>query len=109
DSLDVVTDPLSTVDAGGKFPKTEADVVLMTDPKYENRDDVLKSEKFDLVKSTRNEQVFELNSSGEFELSEVMIQRRMKNSFFILDQGYSRVVYVGLGSKEASVKEFENL
>lgn len=109
DNLDIVTDPLSSKDASGKFPKTESDVVLITDPKYGNRDDVLKGEKFDLVKSSRFDSIFELNSPGEFELSEVMIQRKMKSSYYILDHGYSRVVYVGLGAKDVSVKDFENL
>jgi L-ascorbate metabolism protein UlaG (beta-lactamase superfamily) len=109
DDLTVVTDPTSVEDAGLKFPKTEANVVLFTDPKLESQDEILSTQKFEKVVAPEGKELFELSGPGELELSEVLIQRPLKHNYFILDHGYTRVVFVGLGSKDLDPKEFEDL
>jgi L-ascorbate metabolism protein UlaG (beta-lactamase superfamily) len=109
DELSVITDPTSVEAAGLKFPKSEANVVLFTDPKLEDQDNILQGAKFDKVAAPEGKELFELSGPGELEMSEVLIQRPLRHNYFILDHGYTRVVFVGLGSKDLDPKEFENL
>lgn len=109
DDLAIVTDPISVEQVGLKFPKTEANVVLFTDPKLESQDNILAAQKFEKVVAPEEKELFELSGPGELELAEVLIQRPLGHNYFILDHGYTRVVFVGLGSKELDPKEFKDL
>ena len=109
DTLDIVTDPIAVENAGLKFPKMEADLVLFTEPEVENHEIPLAESKVEKVVAPEGGEIFELSSAGEFEISEVLIQRPIKHNYFILDHGYTRVVYVGLGAKDLDPSEFENL
>jgi L-ascorbate metabolism protein UlaG (beta-lactamase superfamily) len=109
DEISVVTDPTSVEAAGLKFPKTEANIALFTDPKLMSHDSVLQEEKFEKVVAPEGKELFELSGPGELEMSEVLIQRPLNHNYFIIDYGYTRVVFVGLGSKDLDPKEFEDL
>ncbi len=109
DNLTVITDPLALEQFGGKFPKSEADVVIRADPKTIDKDNVLSKEKFEKITSGNRETVMEINGNGEFEISEVMIQRHINMPFYTIDYGNLRIVYIGLGSKDIDPKIFEDL
>jgi hypothetical protein len=101
DHVDVLTDPLSLVDVGLKFPKTKADVILHTDARG-----IVDEKK---VVPTKKEEVLNITNPGEFELGGLMVRRDIGSVTYILDEDLLRVVYVGHISKNAKVEDFKNL
>lgn len=107
DTITVVTDPLASTEFGLKFPKSSGDVAVFTQKKYEGVENVLSG--FDKLVPQRRESIFEITTSGEFEIGQMMIQRPINTSLYMFDQGYSRAVYVGLDSKEMKKEIFKDL
>lgn len=108
DRLNVLTDPLSVSEAGLKFPKSKADVVLYSDPKLHGAKDVIKKEKLNIENDTERKMI-EISSPGEYELGGVMVRRDINTGFYILDEGYLRIVYAGYLGKDTKVDIFKNL
>lgn len=108
DKLNILTDPTSVTEAGLKFPKSKADVVLYSDPKYYGVKDIIKKEKLNIDNDTERKMI-EISSPGEYELGGVMVRRDINTGFYILDEGYLRIVYAGYLNKEAKVDIFKNL
>jgi hypothetical protein len=107
DTVTLVTDPLAHEEFGIKFPKTEGDVAVFSQKKYEGKESILKG--FDkLVPKSRSE-IFEVNGEGEYEVAQMLIQRPHNAPYYIFDSGYSRIVYLGLESKNADVNMFKDL
>ncbi|MBI2356587.1 MBL fold metallo-hydrolase [Candidatus Dojkabacteria bacterium] len=98
DNLVALTDPGVAKENGVKGIPTEADVVINTSEgsKYE-------------VRPLNRSSVFEINSPGEYEISEFMIQRPIGTPFYIMDHSLIRVVYIGLGSKNINIKDLRDL
>lgn len=107
DLVTLVTDPLCGQDYGVKFPKTEADVAIFSQKKLEGKEGLLNGfEK--LVPKSRNN-IFEVNGAGEYEISQVLVQRPINSPYYMIDSDDCRVVYLGLDSKVIDRKEFEDL
>lgn len=107
DIVTLVTDPMAHETFGLKFPKTEADIVAVTEKKYENKLDTLKG--FDKLVGKNREEIFEVTGAGEYEVSQLLIQRPINSQIYMFDSGYSRIVYLGLNSKEVSIESFKDL
>ncbi|HNZ70454.1 MAG TPA: MBL fold metallo-hydrolase [Candidatus Dojkabacteria bacterium] len=103
-----VTDPQSLQVTGRKAPKVEADVVLVSDTKYLGVSDYATQANLTLESSNR-EKVFEIVNFGEYEIGGIMIRRSQRNGFYILDQGYVRIVYAGYISPNFEVDKAKNL
>ena len=99
--VDVITDPQSLSTVGLKLPKSKADTVLYTD----SSKDVDK----DKIVPSKKEEILHIKTPGEFESGGLMIRRSLDSSFYILDEDFLRVVYVGNISKDVRVEEFKNL
>ncbi len=94
DNIEVLTDPLSYESAVKKLPKTEADVIITSAPKYYGDKNLLK--KVDgTIEPKNKEEVFDIASPGDYEIGEVIIRRPINTDFYILDQGDARIVYMG--------------
>lgn len=107
DLISVITDPLTGLEFDTKFPKTEADVVIFSQKKYEGKDNILNG--FDkLVVKNRNE-IFEISGAGEFEISQVLIQRPINAPYYMIDSDDCRIVYLGFDSKVTDLKAYEDL
>ncbi len=100
-NIDVVTDPLSLTEVGLKFPKSKADVVLYTDG-----NELVDEKK---IVPSKKENVLHIQTPGEFELGGLMIRRSLNSSFYMLDEEFLRIVYVGNISKDVKAEEFKNL
>ncbi len=107
DTVTVVTDPLAFSEFNVKFPKTEGDVAVFTQDKYIGKEDILKD--FDKLVGKNREQIFEIAVAGEFEIGQILIQRPVNAPFVILASGNSRIVLLGLDSKDADVNQFKDL
>ena len=101
DNIDVLTDPLSLSDVGLKLPKSKADVVLYTDEK-----DIADEKK---VVPSKKDVVLHIQTPGEFELGGLMVRRALNSPYYVLDEEFLRIVYVGKISKDIRVEEFKNL
>lgn len=99
-NLTIITDPTALLDTGLKLPKTPADVVLFSKEEYVGNGGVLKKAKVDKVVVDNREEIMEIVNSGEYEISEVLIQRPMDHSYYIIDHGFIRIVYLGLDSSD---------
>jgi hypothetical protein len=98
----LLTDPFNLlVDVGLKLPKSKADIVLYTD----SSKDVDESK----IVPSKKENLLHIQTAGEFESGGLMIRRSLDSSFYILDEDFLRVVYVGHISKDVKVEEFKNL
>ncbi len=105
DNVDVVTDPFSLDDVGLKFPKTKADVVLYTDDANQEDIKMLDSK----LSASKKEDLIHIHTPGEYELGGLMVRRDLHTNFYILDEDYLRVLYIGCLSKDAKVDDFKNL
>ncbi|MCC7290180.1 MBL fold metallo-hydrolase [bacterium] len=107
DDVTVATDPLASVDFGTKFPKTEVDLAVFSQKKLGGKANLLKG--FEKLVPKKKSEIFEVNGAGEFEISQLLIQRPIGTPYYIFDSGYSRIVYVGLDSKGSDLKVFKDL
>jgi L-ascorbate metabolism protein UlaG (beta-lactamase superfamily) len=110
DTLNVVTDPQSIEQVGLKFPKTEADVVVVSDEKYLGKVNVVSemglSDKIVPAKKTKT---FEIVNFGEYEIGEVMFRRPTNKNFFLIDQDYIRIMYMGYIGADFNIDSVKNL
>lgn len=97
DNITILTDPIALKESGLSFTKNSADVVLYTDKKYLESENILAEEDVTnkIVPGTRGK-IIEISSPGEFEVGGVMIRREVDYPFFMVDEGALRVVYMGL-------------
>jgi L-ascorbate metabolism protein UlaG (beta-lactamase superfamily) len=107
DTVTLVTDPLAYEYFGIKFPKNEADVIAVTQKKYSNKQNILKG--FDKLVGKNRDVIYEVNGAGEYEISQMLIQRPMNSQLYMFDSGYSRIVYLGLDSKDVDIEVFKDL
>ncbi|MFA5623236.1 MAG: MBL fold metallo-hydrolase [Candidatus Dojkabacteria bacterium] len=108
--ITVLTDPLALKDSGLGLPKSSADVVLFTDSKFKEKENII--EEYDLIKKVtpdHRESIFEISSPGEFEIGGVMIRRDIDDSFYIIDETKLRVVYMGLLDNSFDINSTKNL
>jgi L-ascorbate metabolism protein UlaG (beta-lactamase superfamily) len=106
DNLTVVTDPLALSEYGLKLNKLEADIALFTQQGLENGGTLLKDTK---VVPDKREKTMEITTPGEFEMAEVVIQRPLGKSYYMIDYGYTRCVYLGFGSNDIDPNEFNDV
>lgn len=107
DTVTVVTDPVAHEEFGLKFPKTEADIAVFSQKKLLGKANVLKG--FEKLVPKSKDKIFEINGAGEYEISQLLIQRPIGTPYYMMDSGYSRVVYIGLESKDFDVNLFKDL
>lgn len=107
DTVTIVTDPLAFELFGLKFPKTQADIAVFSQKKYEGKSNILDG--FEKLVAGSRGSIFEINTSGEYEIAQMLIQRPINAPYYMFDSGYSRVVYIGLDSKDADISTFEDL
>lgn len=103
-----VTDPQSLQIGDKKTPKIDADVVLVSDTKYLGESNFAKNNNL-TIEPVNREKVFEIVNFGEYEIGGIMIRRSQRNGFYILDQGYVRIVYAGYISPNFEVDKAKNL
>ncbi len=101
DGVDVITDPQSLSDVGLKLPKSKADIVLYTDLKA----DVGENK----VVPSKKTEILHIKTAGEFESGGLMVRRNLNSPYYLLDEAFLRIVYVGHISKDVKVEEFKNL
>lgn len=108
--ISIITDPVAHRDSGLSFTKNSADVVLFTDEKYLETENILKKEDIDkkIVPGERGS-IIEISSPGEFEVGGVMIRRDLDDTFFMIDESALRVVYMGLLGKDFDVEKTKDL
>jgi hypothetical protein len=105
DNVDVLTDPFSLDEVGLKLPKTKADVVLHTDfVTDEQLSDVEQK-----ITPASKEDVLHIRTPGEYELGGLMVRRNIKDNFYILDEDFLRVLYVGSLPKDTKSDVFKDL
>lgn len=107
DTVTIVTDPFAFELFGLKFPKTQTDIAVFSQKKYEGKNNIL--EGFDKLVAGSRGNIFEINASGEYEIAQMLIQRPINAPYYMFDSGYSRIVYIGLDSKESDISAFEDL
>lgn len=100
DNISLVTDPHFPQTLGIKVGSLEADVVLYSDEK--NKRDAN-------ITPKNREKLFEINGAGEYEIADLLVQRPIGMPYYIIDYGYTRIVYVGLDSKNADKSMFTDL
>lgn len=106
DNLTVATDPLALIDYGLKLNKLEADVALFTQDKLQGKNNVLKGTK---VEPVNREGIMEITTPGEYEIAEVIIRRPVGKSYYMIDYGPTRAVYIGVGTADIDPKEFDDV
>ena len=110
DNITLVTDPVALKDSGLALSKTKTDIVLFTDPKLEQEEDILVSKGIDnKIVSDKRSNILELKSPGEFEIGGLMIRRDIGNTFFSIDESTLRVVYLGLADNDFNVDSTKDL
>jgi hypothetical protein len=110
DGLSLITDPQSILESGLKISKTEVDVIIASDEKYLGKQGVLSkmelSEK--IVPASRSE-IFEIVNYGEYEIGGVMFRRPTNRNFFLMDQDYIRLMYLGYIGNDFNADMVKNL
>jgi L-ascorbate metabolism protein UlaG (beta-lactamase superfamily) len=105
DKATIVTDPLFSKEIGLKVGKIEADIAIISDKKNLGKLNIVG----DTVTAVKRKDVLEVTGSGEFESCEFLIQRPISMPYYIIDSGYTRIVYVGLESKNITKEMFSDL
>lgn len=105
DKIVVVTDPVYPSEIGMRVKGVSADVAIFSQLKNAGKPNLSKG----VVTPVNREKVFEVSGAGEYEIAELLIQRPIGMPYYILDYGYTRIVYVGLESKKCDVEMFKDL
>ncbi|MCK9369009.1 MBL fold metallo-hydrolase [Candidatus Dojkabacteria bacterium] len=105
DKSTIVTDPLFPKEIGLKIGKVEAEIAIISDKKHLGKLNIVG----DTVTATKREGVLEITGCGEFESAEFLIQRPMGMPYYVIDSGYTRIVYVGLESKSITKEMVSDL
>ncbi len=108
-NISAITDPLLLSNSGVSFPKTSADIAVITNYDKEIKENILKDTKLDgKVVPEHREKVMEISTAGEFEIGGLMIRRDIDSDVYIIDENNLRVVYLGGTGKNfdpASIKD----
>jgi len=109
DKISVLTDPISLLEAGLTLPSVDCDVCIFSDENLLGKENVLKSAKLDKkVASSKRDDMYEIVNYGEFAIGDLFVRRPLKGGFYLIDEGYLRIVYMGLLSPDfdpATVKD----
>ncbi len=95
-NISAMTDPLLLSESGVSFPKTNADIITITNYEKDIKESILKDTKLDgKVVPEHREKIIEISSAGEFEIGGLMIRRDIDSDVYIIDENNLRVVYLG--------------
>ena len=110
DNLNLITDPQSLAQAGLKLPKTEADVIAVTDDSYLGKENAIEMMGLtDKIVPTKRSEIFEIVNFGEYEIGEVMFRRPTNKNFFLMDEDYIRIMYLGFIGNDFNPDSVKNL
>jgi len=98
DSVDLITDPELSQKNGVKLKGVGADIVVSTD----NTDTTT-------IEGKNRKDAFVISKSGEYEVSGLLIQKGIDNSYYTIDSDFIRVMYVGYGSKNLDIKSLKDV
>ena len=98
DSVDLITDPEFSQKNGVKLKGVNADIVISTDGKDATS-----------IEGKNRKEVFVISKSGEYEVSGLLIQKGIDNSYYTIDSDFIRVMYVGYGSKNLDIKSLKDV
>ncbi len=107
-NIDVITDPLSLNDVGLKLGKNNADVLLYTN-EVKKITEVEKKTVEEKITISKKQKIFHIDTPGEYELGGLMVRRNIDQNYYILDEEFIRVIYIGNISKEVKADDFKNL
>lgn len=94
--ISAITDPLLLLESKVTFPKTSADIAIFTKYDGEEKENIIAESKLDgKVVPDHREKVFEIYSSGEYEIGGLMIRRDIGKDFYLIDENSIRVLYLG--------------
>jgi L-ascorbate metabolism protein UlaG (beta-lactamase superfamily) len=110
DNFNLITDPQSIEEAGLKLSKTEAEVIVVTDEAYLGKTNVIETMGLsDKIVSVKRPELFEIVNFGEYEIGEVMFRRPTNRNFFLMDEDYIRVMYLGYIGNDFNPDSVKNL
>lgn len=108
-NISAMTDPLMLVEAGVSFPKTGTDIVVVTQYGEDIKEGIIKDNKLESkVVPEHREKIFEISTSGEYEIGGLMIRRDMDSDMYIIDENNLRVVYLGGTNKDFDPAKLKN-
>ncbi len=108
-NISAMTDPLMLVEAGVSFPKTSTDIVVVTQYGEDIKEGIIKDNKLESkVVPEHREKIFEISTSGEYEIGGLMIRRDMDSDMYIIDENNLRVVYLGGTNKDFDPAKLKN-
>lgn len=108
-NISAMTDPLMLVEAGVSFPKTSTDIVVVTQYGEDIKEGIIKDNKLESkVVPEHREKIFEISTSGEYEIGGLMIRRDMDSDMYIIDENNLRVVYLGGTKKDFDPAKLKN-
>lgn len=106
----IVTDPVQRIEDKGKLTKIEADICLVSDPELMIESELITNHNLeDKIVPGKRKEIFEISNPGEWEIGGVMIRRRDDRGIYIIDDGYIRLIYIGIGAKDISDQDFKDL
>ena len=108
-NISAMTDPLMLAEAGVSFPKTSTDIVLVTQYDKDIKEGIIKDNKLEnKVVPEHREKIFEIYTSGEYEIGGLMIRRDMDSDMYIIDENNLRAVYLGGTKKDFDPVKLKN-
>jgi len=108
-NISAMTDPLMLAEAGVSFPKTSTDIVVVTQYGEDIKEGIIKDNKLESkVVPEHREKIFEISTSGEYEIGGLMIRRDMDSDMYIIDENNLRVVYLGGTNKDFDPAKLKN-
>ncbi len=108
----VATDPVFMAEEEIEFSPLTVDIALISDPTKIGQDNFLKEYqiKSKVSPSKGRKKVYEISNPGEYEIGGLIIRRLDEQGVYILDDGYIRLVYVGVTrSDKLDLKMFGKL
>lgn len=109
DNITVLTDPLLLNELDMLFPKSKADVCLFTNSK-KVKNTLIKHNKLQKkIVGDNREQIIEITTPGEYEVSGIMIRRDIGDDFYVIDEKNIRVVYMGGTDNTFDVEKSKDL
>jgi len=110
EKVSIITDPDSLKEAGQTLPPVDAEICLFSDIKHVGEQDILKNAGLEKkITTEKREKVFELSNYGEYAIGDMFIRRPIRGGYFLLDEGYLRVVYTGLITPDFEISTLKDL
>ena len=109
DKVIYVTDPIALMRAGLKKNQFQADVCLISESDFYGKSNVLDDIKDLKITAINRPGVFEVSNPGEYEIGGVILRRLGYDGVYILDEGYLRIVYMGMIHKDFDINELKDL